>query len=163
MFWSKKYYFLLLFSFPNPFLEFLVQVGITIKLLFFFLGWNDREPLADQKKVKNPQADPFVAKARAIVLVELENENFSLHELSRQLFLSRSQVHRKLKAMTGMSTTIFIRNIRLQEAKKLLTNSNLSISEIAYRVGFKTPIYFSQIFKKTFDKSPSALRKQLIL
>ncbi|MEZ5042903.1 MAG: ATP-binding protein [Saprospiraceae bacterium] len=105
------------------------------------------------------QEDPFVAKASAIVLTELDNEDFSLHELSQRLFLSRSQVHRKLKAVTGLSTTIFIRNIRLQVAKKLLTSSELTIAEIAYQVGFKTPIYFSQIFKETFGNSPSDFRK----
>ncbi|MEN0045949.1 MAG: AraC family transcriptional regulator [Bacteroidota bacterium] len=157
---SKKSFFF--FSFINSLLEVIIQIGTTTKLLFLFLELNHKNRYIIQKKVKPQEESPFVAKARAIVLAELDNENFSIHELAQQLFLSRSQVHRKLKATTGMSTTIFVRNIRLQEAKKLLTTSNLSISEISYRVGFKTPLYFSQIFKKTFKKSPSALRKQLI-
>ena len=75
--------------------------------------------------------DPFLSKAKAIVLAGLENENFSLHQLAQQLFLSRSQLHRKIKAVTGVSTTIFIRNIRLQEARKLLISTELTVSEIA--------------------------------
>ena len=105
------------------------------------------------------QEDSFVAKARAIVLAELENEDFSIHDLAEQLFLSRSQLHRKIKALTGYSSTIFIRSIRLQEAKRLLTTTDLNISEIAYQVGFKTPLYFYQIFKETFGETPSNLRK----
>ncbi|MEZ5039164.1 MAG: ATP-binding protein [Saprospiraceae bacterium] len=105
------------------------------------------------------QEDPFIVRARTIVLAALENENFSLDELSEKLYLSRSQVHRKIKAVTGMSTAIFIRTIRLQEAKKLLASTDLTISEIAYQVGFKSPVYFSQMFKQTFGESPSDLRK----
>jgi signal transduction histidine kinase/ligand-binding sensor domain-containing protein/CheY-like chemotaxis protein/AraC-like DNA-binding protein len=105
------------------------------------------------------EEDPFLTKARAIVLAELEDDNFSLNELSEKLYLSRSQVHRKIKAVTGMSTAIFIRTIRLQEAKKLLTSTHLTISEIAYQVGFKSPVYFSQMFKQTFGESPSDVRK----
>lgn len=111
------------------------------------------------EEISIQEEDPFITKARAIVLAELDNEDFSLHELSEQLFLSRSQVHRKLKAVTGLSTSIFIRNIRLEAAKKLLISSELTIAEIAYEVGFKTPNYFSQIFKETFGKAPSDLRK----
>jgi transcriptional regulator GlxA family with amidase domain len=65
-----------------------------------------------------------------------------------------------LKALTGMSTAIYIRFIRLQKANELLKESTaLSISEIAYKVGFASPVYFSQIYKKTFGRSPSEMRK----
>lgn len=113
---------------------------------------HDDEPL-------NETGHSFTAKAREIILTELGNENFSVDDLCRSLCLSRSQLHRKLKALTGMSTSIFIRMIRLQQAKRLLASTDLSISEIAYQVGFKTPIYFSQIFKETFGNSPSDDRK----
>lgn len=103
--------------------------------------------------------DPFLVKARAVVQSALNNEDFSGNELSENLYLSRSQVHRKIKALTGMSTAIFIRSIRLQEAKKLLASTHLNISDIAYQVGFKSPVYFSQVFKQTFGESPKNNRK----
>lgn len=103
--------------------------------------------------------DSFVEKVEKILLNHLEDEDFSIDELARELHLSRSQVHRKIKALTGMSTSIYIRHIRLQKAKELLTSTELSVSEIAYRTGFKTPIYFSQVFKEVFGESPSATRK----
>jgi AraC-like DNA-binding protein len=89
----------------------------------------------------------------------LDDEQFSIHDLAKKLHLSRSQVHRKIKALTGMSTSIYIRHIRLHKAKELLASSDLSIAEIAYEVGFNTPVYFSQVFKETFGKSPNATRK----
>ena len=103
--------------------------------------------------------DTYIEKVEKIVLNNMEGEEFSIHELARALHLSRSQVHRKIKALTGMSAAIYIRHIRLQKAKELLGSSELSIAEIAYQVGFKTPVYFSQVFKETFGKSPNATRK----
>ena len=104
------------------------------------------------------EEDPFLVRVRAIVMAELADDNFSLKELSEKLHLSRSQLHRKIKAVTGMSTAIFIRTIRLHEAKNILASTHLTISEIAYQVGFKSPVYFSQIFKQTFGESPSEIR-----
>jgi YesN/AraC family two-component response regulator len=105
------------------------------------------------------KADSFIEKTETIVLSHLEEETFSIHEMARELHLSRSQVHRKIKALTGMSPAIYIRHIRVQKAKELLASTQLSISEIAYQVGFKSPVYFSQVFKKTFGESPNATRK----
>ena len=112
-----------------------------------------------QKIGNETREDSFVQKIEKIVLSNLDNEDFSIHELARELHLSRSQVYRKIKALTGMSVVIYIRHIRLQKAKELLDSSDFSISEIAYKVGFKTPMYFSQIFKETFGNSPSSTRK----
>ena len=82
-----------------------------------------------------------------------------MNDLARSLTLSRSQVHRKIKALTGMSTSIYIRQIRLQKARNLLANRSLSIAEVAHSVGFKSPVYFSQAYKETFGESPSATYK----
>jgi len=103
--------------------------------------------------------DSFIEKVEKIIIENLENDQFSVNELARTLHLSRSQIHRKIKALTNMSATIYIRHIRLQKAKELLITTELTISEIAYQTGFKTPVYFSQVFKDTFGESPSATRK----
>ncbi|MDF9796390.1 signal transduction histidine kinase/ligand-binding sensor domain-containing protein/DNA-binding response OmpR family regulator [Catalinimonas alkaloidigena] len=110
------------------------------------------------RELDNP-IDSFLLKAEEAVLEHLEEEDFSVDHLSDAVCLSRSQVHRKIKALTGHSTSIYIRLIRLQKAKELLDSNDLTIAEVAYRVGFKSPVYFSQIFKKTFGKSPSESRK----
>ena len=111
------------------------------------------------KDVSEVKEDSFIEKTYKIVVEHLGEENFSVNDLARELHLSRSQVHRKIKALTGLSTAIYIRLIRLQKAKELLASDTLTISEIAYEVGFKSPVYFSQIFKETFGESPSATRK----
>lgn len=102
--------------------------------------------------------DPFLEKLDLTILDHLEKENFGSEELAKALFLSRSQLHRKIKALTGKSTSIYLRMTRLREAQKLLSNTRLSISEIAYKVGFKSPVYFTQIYKDTFGVPPSERR-----
>lgn len=103
----------------------------------------------------------FLKNVESIILANLDNENFSTDELARQLHLSRSQVYRKIKALTDMSNAVYVRHVRLQKAQELLRNTNMNISEIAYAVGFKTPVYFSQVFKDHFGVCPSATRNSL--
>ena len=66
-------------------------------------------------------------------------------------------MHMKVKKITGLSTTEFIKKIRLSEANKLLKENSLTVSEIAYRVGFNDPSYFSRSFRKMFGKNPSEI------
>lgn len=117
--------------------------------------------LGAQTKDSVNRKNPFMKKVIHIILNELENENFSIHHLSKELYLSRSQVHRKIKAITGMSAAIYIRYIRLLKAKQLLQATERSISEILYEVGFKSAAYFSQAYKETFGETPSAVRKRV--
>lgn len=120
--------------------------------------------LVSSTLLTNPPLDhteKFIEKTERIIIEHLEEEDFSIQDLAQHLNLSRSQTYRKIKALTGLSTTLYIRFIRLQKAKELLAGTDLSVSEIAYRVGFKTPVYFSQVFKEAFDESPMAARRSL--
>ncbi len=137
-------------------LDKLLQVRKTLQLKYS----NTLISSSDFQEITKHKEDSFIQKVENILLKHLSDEDFSTNELARELHLSRSQVHRKLKALTGMSSSIYVRHIRLQKAKVLLASSELSISEIAYQVGFKTPVYFSQVFKETFGKSPNAVRKE---
>ena len=103
--------------------------------------------------------DKFVTRARAIVENHLDDEKFDLHQLCRELALGRTQVHKKLKALTNRSTTEFINGIRLQKAKELLATTELNVSEVAYAVGFSDPSFFSRCYLKEFGERPSE-RKQ---
>jgi AraC-like DNA-binding protein len=73
--------------------------------------------------------------------------------------LSQSQLYRKIKALTLLSTAAFIRRVRLQEGKRLLETTELTVSEVAYEVGFTTPGYFSDAFLEEFGTRPHAMRK----
>ncbi len=103
--------------------------------------------------------DAFLKKARAAVEKDFADEDFDIHRLCRALTMSRAQLHRKLTALTGMSATHFIRSIRLDRAKELLQTTNLTISEVAYEVGFRDPNYFSRTFTEEFGTPPSETRK----
>ena len=73
--------------------------------------------------------------------------------------VSRTQLHRKVTALTGGSSSQFLPRVRMAEALKSLQQTELNVSEIAYHVGFDDPAYFSRSFSKDFGKSPSAMRK----
>ncbi len=73
--------------------------------------------------------------------------------------MSRSNLFRKLKALTGKSATHLIHSMRLEKAKELLETTHLNVSEICFEVGFNHPGYFSRLFLEEFGMSPSSLRQ----
>src|SRR5690606_7276588 len=92
--------------------------------------------------------------------IRIEEENladphFSVERFSREVGMSRVHLYKKLLSLTGKTPIEFIRIIRLQRAGQLLEKSQLSVSEIAYQVGFNNPKYFSKYFKDQFNILPS--------
>jgi signal transduction histidine kinase/ligand-binding sensor domain-containing protein/DNA-binding response OmpR family regulator len=100
--------------------------------------------------------EKLIRKAIHIVEEHIGDADFSVERFSRELGMSRVHLYKKLLALTGKSPIEFIRNIRLQRAAQLLKKSQLSVSEIAYQVGFNNPKYFSKYFKDQFNILPSA-------
>lgn len=96
----------------------------------------------------------FIDKVRTIILDNLSDENFGVRKLSSLLNLSSSQTLRKVKGATGKSVNQFIREIRLGKATKLLKETDLTSSEIAYQVGFNSASYFNRSFRKKFGITP---------
>ena len=94
----------------------------------------------------------------AILRVEqhISDPDFSVEDLSRELGMSRVHLYKKLLALTGKSPLEFIRTIRLQQAAQLLEKSQLTVSEVAYKVGFNNPKYFTKYFKEEYRILPSA-------
>ena len=113
--------------------------------------------LAD-RPVDSPETI-FMKKAIAIVEENMSNEHFGMPELCRQLAMSRTNLFRKITALTGKSATRFIRRVRLEKSKELLETTDLSISEITFQTGFRSAAYFSRVFKEAFGKPPSDFRK----
>ncbi len=103
--------------------------------------------------------DRFMQKVRNVVHENMEDENFGTVGLCTKLRMSRTQVHNKIKALTGKSTSIYIRSMRLQKAKDLLETTDLNVSEVGYEVGFRNPAYFSRVFSEEFGISPDRTRK----
>lgn len=105
--------------------------------------------------------DPILKKVQHLILDNLSDEQVGINQICKKLHISRSQLHNKITALTGFSTSIYLRKIRLTEAKKMLRNPNLQIAEVAYKCGFKDPSYFTRVFKKEFGESPTALQARL--
>lgn len=99
--------------------------------------------------------DAFLQRLTAVIEAHLDDAGLQLPEVCRAMQMSRSQIYRKLKALTGKSTTQFIRSYRLQRSKALLSESDLNVSEVAYRVGFSNLGYFTRCFKTEFGLLPS--------
>ena len=98
----------------------------------------------------------FLYYAQSVVADNLDNPDFNAEDFSRAMFLSRSQLHRKLKALTGKSATEFIRYQRVKKAALLLRNGTSSVSQITFEVGFNNMSYFAKCFKEVFGCKPSA-------
>jgi DNA-binding response OmpR family regulator len=110
-----------------------------------------------QKTTKNVN-DAFINNVILAINKNIEDSNFNAFYLARAMYLSESQLYRKLKALTNTSTAVYIRKIRLLKAKQLLKNTELSVSQIAYATGFNDPSWFSKAFKEEFSVAPSDLR-----
>lgn len=105
------------------------------------------------------KADGFIIRLRALVEQHIEDENFGILQICHELGSSRSQLHRKLKALTGKSTSKVIRTIRLQKARKLLESSDMNVSEVGYSVGFTNRSHFTTNFKEEFGVPPGVYKK----
>lgn len=116
-------------------------------------------PLEEVPSPGKPMEDEFVTRVRNAINDRLDDDKFSVMHLCRAVFLSRTQLHKKLKALTGLPAREFITELRLFTALDLLKTTDLSITEIAYRVGFSDPNYFTRCFTAKFGKPPSETRK----
>ena len=101
----------------------------------------------------------FITKVIELIHKDLDNSTFGVSELSTKLGLSESQVYRKLKAISGKSTAVFIRTIRLESAREQLQTTDKTVSEVAYAVGFNDPSWFSRAFKEEYGFAPSSIFK----
>lgn len=102
----------------------------------------------------------FLQQAMDVVEKHMMNTDFSVELLVKEMGYSRSNLYLKLKEITGLSSSEFIRNIRLKRAVQLFEQSDLSVKEIMYMTGFNTASYFSKCFKKQFGVIPSEYIKQ---
>lgn len=105
----------------------------------------------------NSTDELFLQRLMKIVEEHHDNEAFSVEQLSTEIGMSRSQLHRKLQALTNESASQFIRTFRLQRAMELLKKKHASISEIAYKVGFSSAPYFNRCFLQHYGCTPSSV------
>lgn len=103
--------------------------------------------------------ESFVQQISSIVEANMPDEHFGAESLARMAGISRSALHRRLMAVSGKSTTSFIRDIRLTKAMEMLLNTDDTASEIAFKTGFGSPAYFHHCFHKRYGCTPGEARK----
>lgn len=104
----------------------------------------------------------FYQKFLSIVKAQMSDPDLNVDSLASALGLGRSQFYRKIKALTNYSPVELLRRIRLTRARKLLTGTEMTVSEISYSVGFSTPAYFTKCYREAFGETPSESREKLL-
>jgi len=110
----------------------------------------------DSKETEETDLDnDFIQRTVSFIQENIENSSLNVEKLSSHLCLSRSQVYRKIKNLTGLSPIQFIRRVRLERSRTLFQNDkNLNVSEVAHRVGFLSASYFTVCYKKQYGELP---------
>ena len=110
-------------------------------------------------KVEEPHVrgndEQLMERIMKVVNEHLSDSDFNVAVLTAEVGISRAQLHRKMKEMTGLPVTEFIRNIRLEQAARLLKEQKINVTQVAYAVGFSKLAHFSTVFKKQFGVSPT--------
>ena len=115
------------------------------------------EPIREEKFALE---DAFIARLKEVIEANMHRSSFAVPELCREMGVSRSLLHRKLKALTNKSTTYFMRLVRLEKARELLKDPSLNVTQVAYEVGFSDISYFSKCFTEEYGMSPKAFRER---
>ena len=110
----------------------------------------------DEKKLSSID-EKFLNKVLEVVNARIAEEEFSIEQFGEEVGMSRVQLHRKLKALTGKSASLYLRSVRLSKAREMIEEKKGNISEIAYSVGFSSPAYFTACFKEEFGYPPSEI------
>ncbi len=143
---------------PKPFKlqELLLRVDNLIQQRRKLRERFSRQLTPNPKEIAVTSADErFLQKALALLETHMDNAAFDVELFGREIGMSRSQLHRKLTALTGHSTSDFIRTVRLKRALQLLEGDYGNISEIAYQVGFNSLTYFTKCFREQYGFPPS--------
>ena len=124
---------------------------------------SQKKSIEVDRKMVEENMRPFMEEVMDVMEKNYDNSEFGVQELADALGISRSVLSKNLSQETGLPTAQFIRNYRLDISRKMMADktSNRNITEIAYRVGFNDPKYFTRCFTKQFGISPTAYKDQL--
>lgn len=118
----------------------------------------------DLSNIKIPPIDEtFINKATEIIEQNIENPEFSVQDLTREMCTSNSMLYRKFNKLLGVTPNELIKNIRIKYAADLLVKGKYTVSEVAYSIGFSDLSYFGKCFKKTYGMAPSEFREQQMI
>ena len=123
-----------------------------------FSGAQQQSDKVEQVEAKG-YYDDMMKKVMKSVNEHLSDSDFSVDVLASEVGMSRVQLHRKIKELTGVSTGKFIRNIRMEQAGRLIKEGRINVADVAYKVGFNDQTYFSTVFKQYYGVPPSEYGK----
>ncbi len=103
--------------------------------------------------------DTFIEKIRDVLLANISNESFHIDRLCKETAMSRTQLYRKFRSLTDKTISEYFRTLRLHKARELLNTTEISVSEAAYKTGFKNVSHFSRVFTQSFGINPREFRK----
>ncbi|MBD2701807.1 response regulator [Spirosoma sp. BT702] len=142
--------------------ELALRIGNCLKTRENWQRWlANRTESVDLPKEDTPlldKEDRFLARIRQAVLDHLENQALDVDWLATQANMSRTQLNRKLSALTALSPNRFIHRVRLEKAAELLQTGDLNVTQVAYAVGYSSPSHFSKVFREHFGYLPAELR-----
>ena len=113
-----------------------------------------------KEEMLGAQDQTFVTRLREVIRDNMGDSDFSVERIGEEIGLSRVQLYRKVKALTGQTPVELLRKARLERSRRLIEKTEKSVSEIAYEVGFTSPSYFNKCFKDEFGISPGAMREK---
>ena len=112
------------------------------------------------KGLVNDMDKDFITRVRTLIEENLDNPDFSVEEFGRSIGMSHAQLYRKIKALTDYSPNEYVRVTRLRQAAAMLSASDLTVAEVAYRAGFSSPSYFAKCFRRLYQETPADYQKR---
>ena len=134
-------------------------ISKNLRLKGKYSGSQQQKDKVEQKKIKGND-ELLMERIMKAVNDHLDDSDFNVEMLTNEIGLSRAQLHRKMKELTGLPVSEFIRNIRLEQAIRLLEEQKINITQVAYSVGFSNLAHFSTVFRKQFGVSPTDYMEQ---
>lgn len=120
--------------------------------------WTGTQPATKEQESNASQEDEFILRLREIINANIGNSDLSVEDIGDCMGMSRVQLYRKVKALTGTTPVELLRKTRLAKARQMLETHNGTVAEVAYKVGFSTPSYFSKCFKDEFGILPNEIK-----
>lgn len=124
-----------------------------------FSGAQEQKDKMEQIEVKGNN-DQLMNRIMKSINEHISDADFNVESLAEDVGISRAQLHRKMKEITGISTGEFIRNLRLEQAARLISEQKINVTQVAYAVGFNNQTHFSTVFRKRYGMSPTEYAKK---
>ncbi|MEL7122622.1 MAG: response regulator, partial [Bacteroidota bacterium] len=135
-------------------------LSIRQKLHQRYYDLYSQAPLIEDGTVATAKEDDFIKNLKTIFEKYMDDPDFEMAELCKELFVSQTQLRRKVKALTGRTLSIYLRSLRLQKARHLISSTSLPVKSIGFEVGFTSHSYFSACYNQEFGETPSFTRQK---